>query len=59
MSLIGGRVFSLPQNVLASSLRDPNTVESHLERLAAPSLQVMPGRLRSLVAAVGAAERML
>jgi len=34
-------------------------LESHLERLAAPSLQVMPGRLRSLVAAVGAAERML
>jgi hypothetical protein len=34
-------------------------LEPHLERLAAPSLQVTTGSLRSLVAAVGAAERML
>jgi hypothetical protein len=34
-------------------------LESHLERLAAPSLQVTSGNLHSLVAAVGAAERML
>jgi len=34
-------------------------LEPHLERLAAPSLQVKSGSLGSLVAAVGAAERML
>jgi type IV pilus assembly protein PilM len=34
-------------------------LEPHLERLAAPSLEVKSGSLGSLVAAVGAAERML
>jgi len=34
-------------------------LEPHLERLAEPSLKVISGNLRSLVAAVGAAERML
>lgn len=34
-------------------------LEPHLERLAPPSLQVASGSLRSLVAAVGAAERLL
>lgn len=34
-------------------------LDPHLERLAPPSLQVTTGSLRSLVAAVGAAERLL
>lgn len=50
---------SLEDAVRSAFTRDEVVqLEPHLERLAPPSLQVTSGSLRSLVAAVGAAERL-